>query len=98
MTQFYSKAHDQAILLLKVAVYEVANKDKFISKRAWDKAYKDLDVNSWGSAEHWTDQQKDKLIEQASIYIPKKLTYENPLDMIKEVFDFEDVSHRLENK
>lgn len=84
--EYYGKEHDRVINLLKVKVFDIADKDKFIAKRAWNKAWKDLKVDTWGNAQDWTDYQLDYLITQASKYIPEKFDKGNLFDNIREVF------------
>ena len=77
------------IITLKHAIFNEADKDSFIAKRAWTKAWNELFCDRWGSAEHWTDEQMDKLLDTAWNYIPKNVnnfTSDNLLDNIREVF------------
>jgi len=99
MTESYGKIHDQIINKAKYIVYEKAEQDSFIAKRAWKKAWKDLEVDNWGNAEHWTNEQKHKLIDTVDLYIPKRFTNGDTIAMIKEVFgEVVDITHKLEDK
>lgn len=93
----YGKIHDQIINTLKLAVFNEAKKDKFIARRAWNKAWKDLNVDSWGNAEDWTEKQMDQLLDESWKYLPKnELTNNNLIDTIKEVFgEVIDISYKL---
>ena len=99
MTKYYGKRHDQIINKAKHVIYDKAEQNSFIANRAWKKAWKQLDVDSWGNAEHWTNEQKHKLIDTVDLYIPKRFTNEDTFAMIREVFgEVVDITHKLEDK
>jgi len=77
----------------------MADENKGTAKMAWDLTWKRLDCSKWGSAEHWTTEQKKMIIDKAQTYLPERdSTYDNVFDMIKSVFNVTDITDKLQEE